>query len=55
MIIFPDDLDKSNPKPRGKSIARVTCTEQSNKVGVAAIEGSQIVWDHVIEYAYVRR
>ncbi len=31
-------------------IAPVDCTEQSNGVGVAAIEGCRIVWDHVIEY-----
>ena len=31
-------------------IAPVDCTEQSNGVGVAAIEGCQIVWDHVIAY-----
>ena len=28
----------------------VDYTEQSNGVGVAAIEGCQIVWDRVIEY-----
>ncbi len=31
-------------------IAPVDCTEQSNGVEVAAIEGCQIVWYHVIVY-----
>ncbi len=35
-------------------IAPFDFTEQSNGVGVAAIEGCQIIWDHVIEYVYVR-
>ncbi len=64
-INHPDDIDKSDPKPRRKSMTRVTflclrhffiasidCSEQSIGVGVAAIEGCRIIWDHVIEYVY---
>ena len=64
IFTVPKDLDTSDPILRRRSIALVTilchwyfflitpvgCPGQSNGVGVAAIEGCQIVWDHVIDY-----